>query len=150
MIRRKSSISFSEETRELVNKFVSRYPDKHNFSSTVEEIINDYAALLIRTKRELKELFSDEEMNYIYDMLNGSIIETKFVNVRIILVAYIEDSERYHELSKKWGVDYKKFLGKVEKLSEFQAYGIAKMSNFYWEKNKDKIDENRRKMEEKK
>jgi len=132
MVRQKTSVSFSDSTREMIEKFCSYQPGMNKFSSKAEEIIRDYSALLERTKRELSNIFSESELNYIYDMLNGTLIYPEQISIRSILTIEIKDVDRYEELGKKWKVDVKELVKKVSNLSEFQAYGLVKMAHEWW------------------
>jgi hypothetical protein len=132
--RKKTSVSFADETLKIVEEFPSRIHGLENFSTKAEEIIQDYAVMLSRTKKEISQLFSDSELNYIYDMLNSSLIVASQLSVRALLAAQAEEADKYEGLGAKWSISAADLARKISGLSEFQAYTLAKMSDEFWSK----------------
>lgn len=132
MVKKKTSISFSEKAIQIVEEFPSSRHGLENFSTKAEEIITDYAVMMERTKREIGTLFSESELNYIYDMLNSTLIIASQFSVRTLLAAQVEEADRYEKLGEKWGVSPSELSKKISSLSEFQAYALAKMSDEFW------------------
>ncbi|QNB44861.1 hypothetical protein BR63_00045 [Thermanaerosceptrum fracticalcis] len=134
--RKKTSVSFADETIKIVEEFPSRNHGLENFSTKAEEIITDFSAMLSRTKKEILHLFSENELSYIYDMLNSSLILADQFPVKNLLAAQVEDADKYEGLGAKWEVSAPDLAKKISELTEFQAYTLAKMSDEFWAKNK--------------
>jgi hypothetical protein len=81
------------------------------------------------------DTFSESELNYIYDMLNGTLL-TPELSFKVFLISEIEDADKFDRLSEKWNVDIEKFLNKLNALSEFECYAVCKIAEEFWEKGK--------------
>lgn len=128
----KKTIYIPEKTKEMLDSFISASRCEVEFSAKIQEIIIDLCTLLSRTKREVKGRFSENEWNYLRDMLNGTILQSDVVPYRFVLTAEAEDANRYEGLGEKWNVDVKKLIEKLKNLSEFEAYTVAKMVDEFW------------------
>jgi len=133
MPRKKSSVSFDDRTIKIVQEFSSRYRGMDAFSALAEEIIQDYALLAARTKRELLSKFSEAELNYIYDILNSSLVMPTH-SIRYSLCAEVEDADIYEHTGEKWSVSAAELSNKIKGLSEFDAYVLTKISDEFWAK----------------
>lgn len=125
-------MSFADDTYKMVEDFIPSAFGVNKFSSKAEEIIRDYTTLLQRTKKELSEKFTKNELMYIYDVLNGTIVYGDSLAVKPSLVLEIEDGDKYDNLGEKWKVDAKVLAKKVNDLPEFSAYGLIKMAHDFW------------------
>ncbi len=131
-MRKKTSTTFLQATVDQIENFPSRHHGMTNFSTRAEEIILDYFAMIDRTKKELKLMFSEDELNYIYDMLNSTLIQADQCSVRTVLAAEVEEADKYDGLGEKWGVNAQELAAKISGMAEFQAYTLAKMADEYW------------------
>ena len=128
MPKQKRSISFAKQTMQFVDNFPSRQRGMGNFTTRAEEIINDYAVLLDRTKQELN--LTEPELDYIYDMLCNVTVQMD-LPIRIILAASVTNAGQTGE---KGGVNPGALSNKILGLTEFQAYALLKKANEHWDK----------------
>ncbi len=133
----KKSVSLPEELMSVVENFPSRHHGLEEFSTKLQEIISDFAAMIGRTKREVLEILTEAEMNYLRDLLNSSLIYADQFPVRTILAGSIEDGDKYEGLGEKWGVNVPALVQKVKNMAEFQAYTAVKMVDEYWNGEKE-------------
>lgn len=132
MSRQKFSITLDGRMIDRINDFVSR---EKSMSGKFNEILHAYFAMLDRAKKEVLHTFSESELNYIYDMLNGTLL-TPELSFKVFLISEIEDADKFDRLSEKWNVDIEKFLNKLNALSEFECYAVCKIAEEFWEKGK--------------
>lgn len=132
MPRQKFSITLDSSMIERINDFVSR---EKSMSGKFNEILHAYFTMLDRAKKEVLHTFSESELNYIYDMLNGTLL-TPELSFKVFLISEIEDADKFDRLSEKWNVDIEKFLNKLNALSEFECYAVCKIAEEFWEKGK--------------
>ncbi|MFU0783766.1 MAG: RHH-1 domain-containing protein [Thermoanaerobacterium thermosaccharolyticum] len=131
MPREKFSITLDDVMIERINNFVSR---EKSMSGKFNEILHAYFAMLDRAKKEILHIFSENEFNYIYDAFNGTILLPE-LSFKTLLIAKVEDADRFDRLSEKWNVDIDEFLNKLNALSEFECYAVCKIAEEFWSKH---------------
>lgn len=127
------NISINAETEEIINNFISRDPDIESFSPRLAEMVKDLAAELGRAKSEVADMFTDSELNYIRDSINGAIITEKQHPVRYLVMS-IRDSDEYDNLGAKWEVDAAALAEKIAALPSFHGYALLKSCQEWWAK----------------
>lgn len=131
MPREKFSITLDNTMIDRINNFVSK---EKSMSGKFNDILRDYFAMLDRAKKEVLHAFTESELNYIYDAFNGTILLPE-LSFKTLLIAKIEDANKFDRLSEKWNVDMDKFLSKLNSLSEFECYAVCKIAEEFWNKH---------------
>ena len=134
----KKSVSFTVEIIEMVERFPARIHGLEEFSTKLQEMVEDLTTLIERTNVEIRERFTEAEMNYLKDMLNSTLMSPK-LSYRSVLLMQVKDADRYEGLGSKWQVDPGQLSQKIEALTEFECYVIAKLVDEFWQ-NQSKKD----------
>lgn len=125
----KLSISFMDNTMQEINK---RYHTDGERSMVINRSLERYFDLLARTRRELRQLFSDKEMDLILDALNGTAF---FDTFGIYLVQHeIADAISMDGLDRKWEVDGKAMLDKMNALTDAQKLALVDAVQCWWDR----------------
>lgn len=132
----KKGVSFTPEAVEMVERFPSRIHGIKEFSTKLQEMVEDLVALIERTKVEVLEKFTESELNYLRDMLNSTLMSPK-LSYRSVLLMQVKDADRYEGLGEKWQVEPAELQKKIEALGEFECYVIAKLVDEFWQNKKD-------------
>ena len=131
MPREKFSITLDDVMIERINNFVSR---EKSMSGKFNNILHDYFAMLDRAKREVLHIFSENELNYIYDVSDGTILLPD-LSCKTLLMSKIKDADKFYKLSEKWNIDMDEFLSKLNSLSEFECYAVCRIAEEFKSKN---------------
>lgn len=127
----RKSVSFPAGTLDLIERFPSRTKQDIEFSTKVQEIIRDLSLLLDRAQKGLKNQFTEAELNFLRDSLNGTILMPE-LSYQPSLLLMIEDSDRLDGYGDKWQVDVPALVEKVKALSEFECYALSKSIDQWW------------------
>lgn len=127
----RKSVSFPQGILDLIERFPSGTKQPLEFSTKVQEIIRDYSLLLDRAQKGLKALFTEAELNFLRDSLNGAVLMPELA-YQPSLILMIEDSDRLDGYGEKWQVDVPALVAKVKALSEFECYALSKSIDQWW------------------
>ena len=97
-------------------------------------------------KNEVKDMFTSEEWNMMFDVFNGYGLsnetvngyegyqtkEIKEANLINSIVSECIDGINYSRLDEKWGVDKDVFLLKLEQLNYDKALAVYEIVDDYW------------------
>lgn len=121
-----------------VNKFsVSLTPDASEAiakrggerSTTLNQMVMRYNYMLALARSKLRETFSKEECALILDALNGSL----FYEYSVGWVANsIKEAIQIDGLDKKWEVDGKGLVEKMQALNYWQCAALVDASETWW------------------
>ncbi len=107
-------------------------PDK------IVENLSSLNQIRLYSQREIKGIFSENEWKYLADSLNGTIITDNFRCVKAGLIAGVEDSDSFDNLSEKWDVNIKDFCDKIQKLTAAQIDAVyTRVEQFWNSENRD-------------
>jgi hypothetical protein len=109
---------------------VESYPSaygKTDFSTKVREIVQDLHYNLIRTRKEIEDIFLEPEWNYIREMLNSTLLTSGNISYQFILAAQVKEVDKLEGLGKRFNVNPDVLAEKITNLSEFQCYTVAKI-----------------------
>jgi len=130
----KKSVSLPEEIVKSVENFPSRIRGTTEFSTKVQEMIEDLTKLIARVRKLIEPLFAENEFNYLKDLLNSSIL-TPDLSYKTMLLASIEDANIYENLAYKWQINAEELTAKIKSLSEFECYVLVKIIDEFWNQN---------------
>lgn len=120
---------------EDVEKYLTRNGDKINpeVISTVRRLkrIREVAMA------ELKGVFSENEWSFIFDLTKGLIIDDNFSSSKGVLIAQIEDSEKYDGLATKHFADVSKMMEKIKTLHGSNIDAIYERAATFWSQQND-------------
>lgn len=120
---------------EDVEKYLTRNGDKINpeVISTVRRMkrIREVAIA------ELKGVFSENEWSFIFDLTKGLIIDDNFSSSKGVLIAQIEDSEKYDGLATKHFADVSKMVEKIKTLHGSNIDAIYERAAAFWSQQND-------------
>ena len=98
-------------------------------------------------KNEVKDMFTSEEWNLMFDEFNGYGLsnetvngyegyplsaEAKEINLVNSIIYNCMDGINYSRLDEKWGVDKDVFLKKLESLNYDKALAVYEIVDDYW------------------
>ena len=120
---------------EDVEKYLTRNGDKINpeVISTVRRLkrIREVAMA------ELKGVFTENEWSFIFDLTKGLIIDDNFSSSKGVLIAQIEDSEKYDGLATKHFADVSKMMEKIKTLHGSNIDAIYERAVAFWSQQND-------------
>lgn len=109
-----------------------------NKTSGAETVLDAWQYLRVRTLEELKGRLTKAEWFAIIDVFNGTMIEPRFSCSNEFIKIQLEDGARYDGLDKKWKLNLKETLKKVDTLTSAQTYFLLEEVNRFWEKDSSK------------
>ncbi|WP_300794327.1 hypothetical protein [uncultured Bacteroides sp.] len=120
---------------EDVEKYLTRNGDKINpeVISTVRRLkrIREVAMA------ELKGVFTENEWSFIFDLTKGLIIDDNFSSSKGVLIAQIEDSEKYDGLATRHFADVSKMMEKIKTLHGSNIDAIYERAAAFWSQHND-------------
>lgn len=120
---------------EDVEKYLTRNGDKINpeVISTVRRLkrIREVAMA------ELKGVFTENEWSFIFDLTKGLIIDDNFSSSKGVLIAQIEDSEKYDGLATRHFADVSKMMEKIKTLHGSNIDAIYERAAAFWSQQND-------------
>lgn len=115
-----------------VREISKRYHTEGERSMAINRSLDRYFDLLARTRRELRQLLSDQEMGLIVDALNGTAF---FDTFGIYLVHHeIADAISMDGLDKKWKVDGKALVDKMTAMNDAQRLALVDAVQCWWDR----------------
>lgn len=93
-----------------------------------------------RTLKELKGLFTPNEIMAIADNMNGVMLVPQYQAIPEMFLAHLDDGNEYEGLYAKWELSKTSFRGKVMKLTAAQVYFIQDAAWRFWEGNTEPKD----------
>lgn len=119
-------------TIRLNEKTVSAYEtDYKNATSAATQAAESFWIIRRYALNELKGIFSKEEITALCDIFNGTIIQPEFSN-KSVLIAQLEDSEKFEDISSRHGFDYEKLQSKIEQLTSAQVFFLIHEIDRFW------------------
>jgi hypothetical protein len=94
--------------------------------------ISSFIELKRQTIKEIAGLFTENELKYLTDIANATMFDPVFATQKLSLIAAVEDSDRYEGTAKKWDIDLKQLLSKVNKLTAAQCFFLQRETYLYW------------------
>ena len=102
-------------------------------SEIIRRDLGRYYGLIARAKRELREMFTVDELSLIADTLNGSILCEERVGND--LLADVADAIHLDAYDKKWEVDGPALLEKLQAIQyDARGYALADAVEFWWQR----------------
>jgi len=117
----------------LMEEIRKRHPE--NISNGLRTVLEDYFTVEKLVLRELKGYFTQNELQFIADALNG-LIFTPLFPASEVLKDELEKSEIYEKKAQKWNVNLTEFFEKIDNLSESQIYVFMRAVEDAWKKGK--------------
>ena len=93
-------------------------------------ILDAFPPLYRRTMREIKGLFTANELNLILDVLNGQMMTPTIAGV--VLYQQCIDGMDLDSLDDKWNIDAGSFIKSLEKLTIHQSACIELWAAGFW------------------
>jgi len=117
----------------LMEEIRKRHPE--NISKGLRTVLEDYFTVEKLVLRELKGYFTQNELQFIADALNG-LIFTPLFPASEVLKDELEKSEIYEKKAQKWNVNLNELFEKIDNLSESQIYVFMRAVEDAWKKGK--------------
>ena len=120
------------KTAPRINKSTADFlPDYFvSINAGCEYVLNSWPGLFKRALDEMKGRFTEGELSVMLDVMDGTIIIAG--NYGRHLIGNCQDGIALDGLNKKWKIDKKVFLEKLEALSTFEAACLEVWSNGFW------------------
>lgn len=110
-------------------------------NQTVLEIIEEHQQMLKYSEDELKGKFSPEEWTALIDLVNSRMLVPQYICVKSLMMATIEDGEKFEGTLTRHGADLDAMRKKVETLTAAQTAAMTKRAKRFWEKPGNNIEE---------
>ncbi len=127
-----------------IREELMQYLEKKTDTS-VNQLVNDIIERIQRIEkyadRDIMNVFTPQEWEYMADSLNGTLVEGDFRYYAQALIAGLEDSAKYDGLDKKWDVDVNTLSDKVSKLSSSAIEAIHRRIEAFWEDSTQDLEE---------
>lgn len=108
--------------------------DKQYYS--LSRIVEDYLTLRKQAMREIKNVFSEKELKYMFDMLNGVFYTSGPINPVQALEISIRESNEYDELGSKWEVSPEGLVRKIREIGNFNCHILTCEIKAAWKEHK--------------
>lgn len=118
----------NEKFQELKN-ITANHPLEDSF--LIEQGMVMFSDLIRRTRYNLKDIFTIEEMYFFIDVFNASIYYSSMSAKKYILME-ISDVIHLDRLDVRWKVDGEKLISKVENLTEFESFVVITTIYKFW------------------
>jgi hypothetical protein len=92
-----------------------------------------YVFIRRHTLRELKGMFSREELIGMISNLNGTMQQAESQTNPVMFTAHLEDGEIYDALSLQYKFDFEILIQKVRKLTAAQVFFLQEEIRLFWE-----------------
>ena len=148
MAQKNITIRVSEETAEFLSKVYENTTagatmcveiveqmirqsgsDPHTLVSSIQFL----QQIRAYSMREIKGVFTAPEWCYMADSLNGTMITPEFRCNTGGLIASVEDSDDFDNLSEKWNVDVKALCDKINTLTGAQVDAVYFRIETFWD-----------------
>lgn len=106
--------------------------DGEGRSGTIANCLSRYFAALQMARRGLSKLLSDDEVSLILDVLNGVAFHDQYGYQMIF--AEVADGIELNKLDKKWKVNGKSLVAKVQGLNFCESVALADASERWWKR----------------
>lgn len=126
----KTSITLSRIAQREIDARTEKTGIDGGRSATISRHLERYFSALARARRELRQMFSDNEAMLIVDILNGVAFWDTF---GIYMVAHeVSDGIALDGLDKKWGVDKQEIMTKLARLTDAQHLALVDSVGMWW------------------
>lgn len=95
-----------------------------------EYIAGAFPALYQRTLRDLRGIFSVDDLSLMIDCHNGSVLIPGMAGQHLEIA--VRDSMELDDIDAKWGVDRKKMMDRIRQLNLFDRSCLEIWSCAYW------------------
>lgn len=85
------------------------------------------------TLREIKGMFTREELIGMISNLNGTMQQPEFQANPAMFAAHLEDGEKFDFLSQQYGFDFETLMQKVQKLTAAQVFFLQEEIRLFWD-----------------
>jgi hypothetical protein len=123
----KTSIYLSDEMRKKLH--VPPYGER-GASESVSKIVDRYTSLMFTERKKVRDIFTQEEMNVMYNAGNGTVWEPADA-IRNGVLADIQDSTDSEIIS--FGADRKTLENKLLQLTTAQQFALVEEIELFWE-----------------
>lgn len=121
---------------------ISTYLDANTQKELISIFENAYQGLQVSTTsflilrkkalREVKGLFSLQEVYALIDIHNATIFEPQIASMNGTLIANIEDADNLEGLGEKWSIDIGQLISKVKTLNDYQVFFLSFECYSFW------------------
>ena len=115
---------------EDVEKYLTRNGDKIN--PAVISAVRRLKRIREVAMAELKGVFTENEWSFIFDLTKGLIIDDNFSSSKGVLIAQIEDAEKYKGLATNHFADVNKMIEKIKSLHGSNIDAIYERAAAFW------------------
>ena len=120
---------------EDVEKYLTRNGDKIN--PAVISAVRRLKRIREVAMAELKGVFTENEWSFIFDLTKGLIIDDNFSSSKGVLIAQIEDAEKYKGLATNHFADVNKMIEKIKSLHGSNIDAIYERAAAFWSQHND-------------
>lgn len=108
-----------------------------SLNTVIVKRLEELTLLQTNATNEIKNTFTQNEWKYIVDALNGSLAMGSFRYYKSVLIATLEDAERFDGLCAKWEVNLQELTSKINSLHGANIDAIYTRVEQYWNKPTD-------------
>lgn len=98
----------------------------------VEVAIDSFLVLRRVALAQLKGVFTEQELSALVDCFNSTMLTKSMQAYKEIILAQVQDSNKYEGLYEKWGIEAVSFEGKINQLTELQSFFLQEELYRFW------------------
>ncbi|SHJ06400.1 hypothetical protein SAMN05443429_108101 [Cruoricaptor ignavus] len=114
------------------NTSVELAKDFENFTTAVQLILEPHRRLRKVVMKELKGLFSKEEITALVDSQNGVMLTPAFIYKKDFLIEQLEDFELFESGISRHGAEKEELIEKLSGISNSQVYFLLLEIHAFW------------------
>lgn len=115
--------------------------NEEGMTGAILSIIEEHYQLLKRSELEIKGKFSESEWTALIDLVNSQMLLPEYVCLNSLLIATIEDGEKFERALSRHGAKLDQMIEKVKTLTAAQTAAMAKRAKRFWANPENKLEE---------
>lgn len=140
MANRRKNKAITFYVTEIVTKSLEDIYETKTFASC--RAAESWIHLRTKTLDYLKSKFVENELKLLIDISNATIFSQYELYVNNdVLIAEIKDSCKFNEMDKKWDIDKKILIKKIQKLSPAECYFLQEWASMFWNTKDQNLDD---------
>lgn len=109
-------------------------------NQTVINILEEHQQLLKYSEEELRGKFTPEEWTALIDLVNSEMLMPQYICVKQLMMATIEDGEKFEGTLTRHGADLDTMRNKMETLTAAQTAAMMKRAKRFWENPRNNVE----------
>ena len=108
-----------------------------SLNRTIVENLKRLNRIRLVSEKELAGIFTDNEWRFLFDSLNGVLIDDSMSCNVGVLIAHCEDAERFEGTASRWDVNIEDVTAKIADLKGANIEALYDRVKRFWSKDND-------------